>query len=135
MIWIKPAFPYRWDKIICALKNIKWFGYWCQNFFIRGAQGWCYDDTNNLSYYLLIIIPPILRRIRDTSKSYPAEMTEEIWKEKLNIMLEGFKAAGNLLELAYFDEFTGKINQQQYNILRTKFDTGMKEFHNHFFSL
>ncbi len=135
MIWIKPAFPYRWTRFTGFLKNIKWFGYWCQNFFIRGAQGWVYDNTASIDCWLVSMLPAMLKDLRGNNHGYPEGMTEDIWREKLNIMIIGFEAAGRLLDLDYFDDTTGKINQGEYDELTRLFDNGMKEFHEHFFNL
>ena len=131
---IKPTF-YRWDRPRLWPANFKAFLQWLKQFFVRGAKGWCYADVWCLNDYLVNIILPCLKELKEIEHGYPViddSLNEEeaiaLWDQKLDAMIEGFEAAKRILN----DEWQ---TMEDYKIEKAIFKRGMKEFTEYFFAL
>ncbi len=77
-------------------------------FFQRGKRGWADCDVWNVDGYLAKIIPPMLKRLKETTHSYPGYgegKTPEDWNALLDKMIEGWDAAKRVYEDEYVDTF------------------------------
>lgn len=124
------------------LKIIKWF-------FQRGLRGWADCDWWDMDYYLLKIIIPMLKKLKENKMGYPANLTESQWNDKLDKMIEGFEAAKRVLDNEYYKEVSGdsieaiqnasrKEVKQWYKLSRADeklFKKRMKLFSKYFFDL
>jgi len=131
---IKPTF-HRWDRPALWPANFKEAIRWLKQFLIRGAQGWCYADVWSLNDYLVNIILPCLKELKEIKQGYPViddSLNEEeavaLWNQKLDAMIEGFEAARRILN----DEWK---TMEDYKIEEAIFEGGMKEFTQYFFAL
>lgn len=54
-----------------------------KNFFLRGKNGWCPEDTWNLDIYLARVISETTKYLAKTTHGFPPELTFKRWKEIL----------------------------------------------------
>lgn len=79
---------------------------------VRGYSDW---DVWDLNTTLLIYLPETLRYLANNTHSYPMEMTEEEWKQKLNQIADGFEhadEANNYYKNEYWDLYLKELNQK-----------------------
>jgi hypothetical protein len=101
-----------------------------KTFYQRGRRGYADSDLWSLDWYLLEILPSALKKLSQTTHSYPPNITYKRWQKTLGQMQSGFEAGKQLLDLDY--DLSDKKKQRQ---LQTTFDKGMLLFHLHFFDL
>ena len=134
MNWIKATYswwghPLNWWSNICESCR------WLQQFFIRGAQGWCYADLWGLHEYLIEILIPALGQLKEIQHGYPVidesldeESAIKLWNEKLDTMIAGFEAAQRIVN----DDWR---NMDEFKREKATFKRGMREFTTYFFNL
>ena len=113
----------------------------------RGYRGWSKDDWWNMDYYLISIIIPMLKELKEKSHGYPGHgeaSTPEKWEAFLGKMIEGFEAAKRVWEDEYYlhtgfpdNRFDGDVKQWQVEseIDQKIFKKKAKIFIDRFFSL
>jgi hypothetical protein len=86
-----------------------------------------------MDQYLISIILPMLRKLRDDGHSHPGNMTEKQWTEILNKIIKGFEAAEEILD----DVLVTDVDKYRKEIDKNEkiFQEGMKLFSQHFFVL
>ena len=87
------------------LKKIKWF-------FQRGSRGWADCDWWDMSGYLIGIILPMLKELREYQHGYPGignADTPEKWDAILDQMILGFGAGKRVSDDEYFMETNDDI--------------------------
>ena len=85
------------------IKKIKWF-------FQRGKRGWADCDWWDMHSYLVQIITPMLKELKENNCGYPGyeeASTPEKWESLLGEMIEGFEAASRVIENDYYKEISG----------------------------
>ena len=136
---------------------------WIRCFIQRGKQGYCYRDIWSIDCYLVEIIPPMIKRLKETTYGFPADLTEEKWIEILDKIILGFEAGKKIVDDANWVmnegsdmifvaseehpnlksiEFTNPWTEDQIKHFREldaqdrkNFDEGIELFHKYFFSL
>jgi hypothetical protein len=130
---------------------------WIRCFVQRGKQGYCYRDVWSIDYYLMEIIPPMIKQLKKTTHGFPADSTEEKWNEILDNIILGFEAGKRLADGENWAmnkdtkmkvdssgkiEFTNPWSEEQIKHFRELdekdkkiFDEGMELFVKFFFSL
>jgi len=163
MSYTKFDAPYRWvfawedyrknpmryipQTVELCVKNISYFFKWLKWCLQRGFRGWADCDWWSMDYYLIDIIIPMLKTLRDNQMGHPCDLTEEQWVEKLNEMIEGFEAGKRVLDDEYYEIVSpdfpekdatrkevlewGRMNMADQKIFKQK----MKIFIKYFFNL
>jgi len=91
-----------WDNIsgytyrsLLAIKNIpskiKWF-------YQRGQRGWADCDVWSVDYYLVRILPSMLRRLAVTSHGHPPEIGSDKWTKLLKELADDIGLMKQILE-------------------------------------
>lgn len=112
-------------------ETTKWYWHEAREFFQRGAYGYAQSDFWSLDAYLVSIILPGLRYLRDFGVSYPANLPSmELWRERLDWMIVGFEAAKKIIESDY-----DYADQAEHSRLQCEFKNGMTWFTEYFFAL
>lgn len=111
--------------------------------FQRMFRGWDDSVVWSIDWHLTEYMPVWLNKLKESKHGTPGcffpenyngdnpELEAEanrLWKEQLDIMVDGFVAARNIQERRY-------DNDTELDVLREKFELGMKSFTEHFFSL
>lgn len=122
---------YRWSYYLKhPLDLIFEWGRWIKWFFQRGWRGWADCDGWNIDGYLLSWLPDAIEQMAKYKTGHPCEETTESWQEKLDKMVDGFRAAQTLNNLDY--DFKDKDAE---NALIARKAQAMKLFCDHFDSL
>jgi len=82
------------------IRRLKWF-------YQRGKRGWADCDWWGMDYYLVDIILPMLKELKEKTHGYPGTdeaSTPEGWDNVLIQIIEGFEAAKRVLNDEYLDE-------------------------------
>jgi hypothetical protein len=137
-------------------------------FFVRGIQrwvrGWCDEDVWGVDYYLMEIIPPMLRQLKETKQGIPVivgkmetdeEMAEaeKLWNAVLDSIIWTFETGKKIAEndLAYFEDWSQE-KCDEYNKIWTdwkyeskpramtleeckKYELGWSNFKKYFYNL
>jgi hypothetical protein len=137
-------------------------------FFVRGIQrwvrGWCDEDVWGVDYYLMEIIPPMLRQLKETKQGIPVivgkmetdeEMAEaeKLWNAVLDSIIWTFETGKKIAEndLAYFEDWSQE-KCDEYNKIWTdwkyeskpramtleeckKYEAGWANFKKYFYNL
>lgn len=111
-----------WVIIIESYYHTKWF-------IQRGYRGYADCDVWSLDSYLIRWMPKALRKLRDNKIGHPMGMTMAGWRTRLEKMADGFDAAYELIDLRHSYKSPGE------RAAARRFNSGMKLFHEHFFSL
>jgi len=108
-------------------KKVKWF-------YQRGKRGWADCDWWDMHSYLIHIITPMLKELKEKNYGglgYGKASTPEKWEALLGEMIEGFEAADRIIESEYpMDSY---LEDQKKDI--KVFETKMKIFTKWFFHL
>ena len=72
------------------LRNIKDFLRRFKYAYQRITKGYCDTDLWNLDYYLICLLSEALKEFSETTYSYPMNLTEEEWRQKLLEMSNHF---------------------------------------------
>ena len=72
------------------LRNIKDFLRRFKYAYQRITKGYCDTDLWNLDYYLICLLSEALKELSETTYSYPMNLTEEEWRQKLLEMSNHF---------------------------------------------
>ena len=123
-----------WGNISETFRWLKWS-------WRRAFRGWADCDWWSMDAYLVVIILPMLKELREKNISYPGHgqaSTPEKWDAILDKMIEGFEAAQRILEDEYYKEISGD-NFDAWGEASKKdqelFHRSMKLFNKWFFSL
>lgn len=81
--WLNPVSYWRW---------MKWYVQ-------RARRGYSDHDIWGLCDYLSEMIPNALEALKHDSMGHPGDLTPEEWDTKLDEMVAGFRAAGDILNL------------------------------------
>jgi hypothetical protein len=158
--YFKPTLNYRktywkyWTSLPAEIYE------WIRCFTQRGKQGYCYRDIWSIDYYLMEIIPPMIKELKRTTHGVPVGLTGEEWGCMLDKIVLGFEAGKRLADSENWvmnegmsidiDEH-GACNElkirkpwsteqiKTFKELDEKdnkaFDEGMELFHKYFFNL
>jgi len=88
----KDAFNFRYH-----FRRVKWF-------YQRGRRGWADCDWWGVDDYLVGIILPMLKQLKEYEHGYPGygkASTPEKWDKLLDEMIEGFEAAKRITDDNY----------------------------------
>jgi len=99
----------------------------------RVFRGW--DDTAcwSIDEHLSILLPKVIRKLRDGCDSYPLGLKNlKEWKVILGQMADGFEAYWLMRNATFTNE---KSFFKQQEILKKKFDKGFQLFVKHFSGL
>ena len=96
----------------------------------RAVYGWTYRDVWELEYFLLEILPPMLRYMADYGKAYPGVepfFTPEEWRNWLHHMADSFAKIADeeyweQQRNEYYEEWEALINYEDNPNLTTTFD-------------
>jgi hypothetical protein len=90
-----------WYRIRSAIKH------WWQ----RRTRGWDDRDTWSLDWTIAKFVLPRLRRFREVSNGYPADMTKEEWDTILNRMIYALEVCSDDSE--WLEEYVNwdRVNQ------------------------
>lgn len=94
-------------KIKRIVNTFKWKIKQIKFFYQRGKRGWSDYDVWDMDCYLISIILPMLKRLREKSNSFPVNMTEKKWNLILSDMIEAFEAAERMKNDDYYKEVSG----------------------------
>lgn len=99
-------YDYNWKYPFHSLKLF--IGDFCRDmkyFFQRGSRGYSDRDIWSFDYYLSKVICNGLKKLKKDCHGYPEELkTPEKWDKVLQVMIEGFEAAKELVSSDYLDE-------------------------------
>ena len=96
---------YKWNSDPKHIwSNIEDFFYWIKYFFQRGWRGWANCDTWGMDGYLLEVMIPMMKHLKETKHGHPACYTEKRWDKIMDKMISGLEAGDRFLEGDYFDE-------------------------------
>jgi hypothetical protein len=155
--YFKPDLAYRkthwkhWTSIPAEIYR------WVECFVQRGKQGYCYRDIWSIDYYLMEILPPMIKQLKKDTHGYPPDLTSDKWDEILDKMVLGFEAGKRIADSENWVmsedtemrvDDSGKVDilnpwsEDQIKHFRELdeiddklFDEGMSLFKEHFFSL
>ncbi len=125
-------------------------------FYQRGRYGFSYQDVWSIDWYLLHILPPMIRQLQRDKQGYPAMLVKEgeddpngdkgmaIWMEILDKMASGFelknaweddypkvvgvlKLGKNLKEDAYYYDFKDPAWYAKYEIKQKEVDHAFED--------
>jgi len=107
---------------------------WCYQtkwFVQRGWRGYGDNDARGIDWYLTSWLPAAIRRIKNNKYRYghPCGMTRKGWETRLEHMIDGFEAAREIQDMKH------AYKSREQKVAWTRFHTGMKLFHEHFFNL
>jgi len=94
-----------WGNIV---ETFRWLKYCWQ----RAFRGWADCDWWNLSDYLVVIILPMLKQLKENQHGYPGHGeadTPEKWDAILDKMVEGFEAGKRIADDEYLVETNADI--------------------------
>lgn len=119
------------------LFNVKVFPSRVRNLWQRLWHGYGSDDLWEFDDYLAKMLVKALRDLNERKMGHPADLTEDQWDEKLEMMIAGFQA---YLRLSGDDMTTLNIPERETRHLAYKkdcqtFKDGMKEFAEFYTSL
>lgn len=60
-------------------------------FWQRLRRGWDDSDTWNLDCIVAKLVLSRLKRFKEVTNGYPADMTSEEWNQKINLMISSFE--------------------------------------------
>ena len=145
--------------IIRFVKDIPWKLKQIKFFFQRGFRGYSDSDVWDMNSYLVSILIPMLKQLRDDTYGYPAAQgidLPEDWDKVLGKMILGFGAVRRLIERSNWEmnegskmimkdskiEFTHPWTQKQVSHFKgldrkdyATFNEGMRLFHKFFMNL
>lgn len=120
--------PNRWDKRV-------------KHYWQRAKRGYSIWDLWNLNTYLAKLLANSLEDLANTTHGYAPEFeTIEEWRQALREMSQGFRAfneedvspLSNLDFDTLFSSIGNQKLQENYSVLRERFDKGMSLFHKYF---
>ena len=91
-----------------------------RDFFVRGWRGYARTDVWDLHFYLATWLPHALRQLRDGC-SYPPSLTHDEWREKLALMIAGFRAADRVIDMDWDSVEEAKALVEQSKLGRAEF--------------
>lgn len=97
-----------WWPIRRLIYNFPWHCKQVKFFIQRGKRGWADCDWWGMDYYLIGIILPMLKELKEHCHGYPGYgkvSTPEKWDSTLDEMILGFEAGKRICENEYFDIF------------------------------
>ena len=133
--YFKYRATYQWNsKPKYVWSNIQDFFYWIKAFFQRGWRGWADCDTWGMDGYLLEIMLPMIKHLKETKHGYPGTLTEERWDKIMDKMISGLEAGNRVFEDDYIDkiqpdwlnEVKGEDLLEQINRVKIKPETWTK---------
>lgn len=102
------------SRVLCTMRNwyenLRYFIKWIKWFFQRGSRGFADCDWWDMHSYLVHIIVPMLKEIKEKGIGYPGygeASTPEQWNASLDEMIEAFEAAGRVIDDEYYKEVSG----------------------------
>jgi hypothetical protein len=97
---------YKWNsKPKYIWSNIEDFFYWIKHFIQRGWRGWADCDTWGMDGYLIEVMIPMLKHLKETKHGYPGDLTPGRWDKIMDKMIKGLEAGDRFLE----DDYLGQI--------------------------
>jgi len=121
-VWPKRGdYSYGWhrhpvERLVEILRKIK--GFWQ-----RGRRGYADCDVADLDQYILSWLPGALRHMRDTTVSFPSDLSKEEWHKILTEMADRL-AVGTL---EYYYCMVGSDKRDEKSIEK-EFEEGMRLF-------
>ena len=105
--------------------------------FRRAIYGWTYRDVWELDYFLLTILPPMLRYMAEHGHGYPGTepfTTPEKWQTWLRHIADDFAKIGDedyweYQRNEYYEEWEALMEYQDHPNLTTTFDYDTSEEH------
>jgi len=85
------------------IKKIKWF-------WQRGRRGWADCDCWSVDDYLVSVIVPMLKHLKENTHGYPGygkASTSQKWEAVIQEMIEAFEAADRVIADEYYIEVSG----------------------------
>jgi hypothetical protein len=77
---------------------------WVKSFIHRGLYGYAISDTWSTDYYLINVILPMLKILRETNHGYPGDLANgDEWDKLLDEMIIGFEAGKRVCDDNYMD--------------------------------
>ena len=120
-----PKYKRLWWWVCRQVFNIRYLPKRAYRFVVSPLQrvkhGYSDSDTWNLDIYLAHLIANSVKHLRDTSKSYPAFISEDDWHDIQTKIILGFN-----LYICYHDDLTLTKHE------REQMDEGMALFIEHF---
>ena len=75
-----------------------------ERFIQRGRRGWADSDTWSMDYYLITVILPMLKYLKDNNHGFPGSLkSSKEWDDILSEMISGFEAGKRVLDDNYLD--------------------------------
>jgi len=127
--------------------NIKATFYWIKHCWQRAFRGWADCDWWGMDNYLIEVILPMLKQLKENQHGHPIGLTSEKWDAILDRMIEGFEAGKRVIDDEYYiktnadiitrqptgEEINGWIETEKVD--QRIFVGGMKLFSKWFFAL
>jgi len=113
-------------------------------FWQRGRRGWADSDVWSLDSYLIEIIIPALKQLKENHVGCPGELWDEKatnnechkWQEILEEMIRGFKACQEMDKALWIKgNFTKEPDIKRLDALEAKYKRGMELFCKYFRNL
>ena len=108
--YFKPAYMRWFYSPKTFWSNIEASIYWVKHCWQRAFRGWADCDWWNMAAYLVEIIVPMLKQLKEYQHGYPGQgqaSTPEKWDAILDKMIDGFEAAKRVNNDEYYKEITG----------------------------
>ena len=114
-------------------RNIKHTFRWLKWSWQRAFNGYAQCDVWETFMYLTIIIPLLIKGLKETRTGYPGNMTPEEWDDILGKIINGFTAADRIMEYDYKGNYNEQEAARQTD--QVAFENGMKLLTKHWFNL
>ena len=94
---------YRWDYPKGFWNNIIDFFYWIKWFIQRGWRGYADCDVWGVDYYLIKVMLPMLKQLKERKHGYPGTLTSARWDKIMDKMIAGLEAGDRFNNDEYLD--------------------------------